>query len=301
MYNLETKEAFLKTLPTPELVSMYTSLFTRGQAYEHMLDKDILLFNARECVNLLCAMEPKSIKQVSSLISQFSKYTNWGKQTSLVKDNFWLLVPPDDTSVRLAFAGRYVKDLTSLETIVEKALHVPDDKYVIYLLYMGIMGKEFKELTSITDADINMTARTVTTDRGSFNMVAPLLSTIQHGIVNEKEAKQRDEESEYFIKPYKTKRLLGNPASYQHIHRVVTKLNQGYNETNPSNLIHLTPMTIWRSGLFNELWQVEQVRGNITSDDFAMVSEVYDNKNSYASYLKDYELYKDIFWGISRK
>jgi len=100
----------------------------------------------------------------------------------------------------------------------------------------------------------------------------------------------------YFVKPFKTKHLIGEPIGYQHVHRVIHKMNSNFNAENPENQKQFTPTTIWRSGLFFSLYRIERTKGELVTDDYAYVSEIYGNKNSYSSYLRDYELYKDVFW-----
>ena len=296
MYNEETKNNFISSLKTPSMKTMFASLFKRSAAYEAELDKDILAFGVKECSNLLMLLGPKSIRHIGSLKSQFSKYVDWGQQTGIASKNYWLLVPEDEDFAKNAFSSRYVKDWNELAMIVDIGLSVSYDKYLVYLLYMGIMGENFVELSHLEDNDVDKVNKTITTARGVFRIEDPLLKVIT---ANEyyKEKKTRDEDSKYFIKPFKTKHLEMKPIGYQHVSRVIGKLNNGINETNPTIMKLFTPMTIWRSGLFYSLYQIEQVKNALLGDDFSIVSKVYGNKNSYSSYLPDYELYKEIFWG----
>ena len=275
---------------------MYKSLFGRAGGYEERLNKDIAFFNTDECTGLLASLYPKSAGHVSSLISQFSKYGGWAVKTKMTKRNHWVLVPVDEDYVKYSFTNRYVKDLDELSGIVETCLTVPYDKFVVYLLHMGIMGEAFMELAQIKDDDVSAIEGTIKTIRRTYNEIPkPLLQAmIRKNYYEEK--KKRDYESEYFVKPYKTKKLLGQPISYQHVHKVIQKLNYNYNEVS-SDAKEFTPSTIWRSGLFYSLYKIEQLKGDIVPDDFLHVSEVYGNKNSYSSYSMDYELYKGIFWG----
>jgi len=146
MFNEDTKKLFIESLATKDLKSMYSSIFRRTEAYEKEFNMDIYNFNVKECMNLLVSLNPKSIGHVSSLRSQFTKYVEWAISMKYSSKNYWALVPVDDNFVRFSFASRNVKDLDELEQIVESNLVVPYDKYVVYLLYMGIMGENFSEL-----------------------------------------------------------------------------------------------------------------------------------------------------------
>ena len=297
MYNIEVKSKFLDSLPTQALKKMFTSIFKRTEPYEAELDKDILDFNAVECSKLLMLLNPKSTSHVGSLKSQFNKYINWGMQVGLASKNYWVLVPHQSTDfAKHSFSSRYVRDVEELTRIVDTALVVPYDKYLIYLLYMGIMGENFSELSLIKDEDVDKIKRTITTNRRTFKIIEPLYAALMSSEYY-KEAKKRDEDSKYIIKPYKTIRLLREPIGYQHVFRVFNRLNNEYNKTDPVVPKQLTPMTTWRSGLFYELYQSEQIKGELVTEDYNVVSEIYDNKNTYSSYLREYELYKELFWG----
>ena len=298
MYNEKTKKAFLNTLPTDSLEVMYNSLFSRSAHIEDMTDKDILHFNINECAFLLKYLNPKSIRQIGSLKSQFTKYANWGIKQNIVSQNNWLLIPPDGSFAKHSFTTRYVKDMDELESLVDTGLSAPYDKYVVYLLYMGIMGESYSELANLKDSDVSIHNKTIMANRQKYAIIDPLYKTITRQDYY-KEAKRRNYESAYFIKPYNTKHIKDGPISYQHIFRVFSKLNKECGKANQDKQISLSPMTIWRSGLFNSLYQIERIKGNIVSDDYKYVSEVYGNKNSYSSYLRDYELYKELFWGVA--
>ena len=296
MYNDDTKKRFIESLKTDDLKRMYTSIFKRTETYESERDMDIYDFNVKECMNLLLNLNPKSIGHVGSLKSQFTKYIEWTIAEGLTNKNYWSLVSVDDDFVRFSFASRNVKDLDALVQIVESSLMVSYDKYVVYLLYMGIMGEDFSELTQLKDSDVDKFNKVITTSRQKYISLVEPVFNIQATDEYYGEKKQRDTDSLYFIKPFKTKHLIGKPITYQHVHRVVQKMNESYNEQNPENQRQFTPTTIWRSGLFFSLYKIELTKGELVTDDYAHVSDIYGNKNTFGSYLRDYELYKDVFW-----
>jgi len=296
MYNDDTKKLFIESLKTDDLRRMYTSIFKRTETYEAERGMDVYNFNVKECMNLLLHLNPKSIGHVGSLRSQFSKYIEWAIRKGLTTKNYWSLVSVDDEFVRFSFENRNVKDLDELTEIVESSLAVPYDKYVVYLLYMGIMGENFSELTRLKDSDIDKRNQVITTSRQKYiALVEPLFDVVRSSDYYE-EKKRRDYDSLYFVKPYKTKHLIGESIGYQHVHRVIQKMNDGYNEQHPENQRQFTPTTLWRSGLFFSLYKIEQTKGELVTDDYAHVSEIYGNKNSFGSYSRDYELYKEVFW-----
>ena len=301
MHNEKTKTKFLSTLPTAGMKIMFASLFNRTEHFESATGKDILRFNVAECTNLITHLSPKSVKQTGVLRSQFSKYVEWGLQNGMADRNYWLIIANDEDQARAEFAKRYVKDIEALQEIVNAGLSARYDKYVIYLLFMGIMGEKCEELSKVEDSDVSVARRTVATPRRTFHMGDALYGAItEEDFVVEK--KSRNEGSPYFVKPYNTKKTKDSPVSHQHVNRVVRRLNKGYNEICQESgrlegQIELVPMTIWRSGLFSALHEIEKIKGGLVVDDFKFVSEVYGNRNTLCAYQRDYELYKEIFWG----
>ena len=297
MFNEETKSAFLDSLASESTKIMYKSLFTRAGSFETSKGKDILRFDVDECTDLVSFLSPKSLKHVVSIKSQLKKYANWGILEGINSRNCWLAVPADDDSVRHSFAKRYVKDLDELVAIVEHGISVPYDKYIVYLLYMGIMGRDFFDLRHLRDMDIDISSGIIRTRRCAYRIIPPLHKAITNGGYYE-ETKKRNELSEYFVKPYNTKDKKDEPINYNHIHRVFRKLNDELQSSYTEAPKTLTPMSVWRSGLYNAMYKIEAIKGGIVSDDFKEVSRVYGNKNTFSSYLRDYEMYKEIFWAI---
>ena len=297
MYNEENKKAFMQELQTDELKNIYTSLFNRSASYEAGLGKDISNFNLKECMLLLVELHPKSVGQVNVLKSQFNKYVSWAVANGTASKNYWSLVPTDDDFAKLAFSNRYIKDISELTKLVDTGLSTPYDKYLIYLLYMGIMGPDCIEVALLKDTDVNRTQKTIKTIRWRYDyIIEPLFNLIISDGGYWQEAKPRDFDSPYFVKPFKTKGKIGEPIGYQYVIRVFQKLHDNLNAANPDNKKYFTPMTIWRSGLFYALYQIEQTKGSIVNDDYTSISEVYGNKTYFGNFMREYELYKEVFW-----
>ena len=300
MYNEKTKAIFLESLPTEDMQRMFISIFKRTEPYEAKQQKDVSMFDMKECMDLLVDLNPKSSGHIGSLLSQFNKYAEWTIKGSDMSKNYWGLIPVDESYATQSFASRYVKDLDELSNIVDIGLESPFDKYVVYLLFAGIMGEGFSELTQIKDTDVDLLGKTINTNRRRHSNIPEYLVKIAASNDYYEERKPRDYASPYFVKPYKTKHLLGEPIAYQGVHRVFQKLNKNYNRES-GDAKEFTPTTIWRSGLFSSLHNLEQLKGDLVTDDFIHVSEVYGNKNSFSSYARDYELYKNIIVNSDRK
>ena len=300
MFNEEIKARFVNEFSPDSLKAIYNSLFRRTEEYETKLNKDICDFNFQECLGILVSLKPKSITGVGVFKSQLNRYADWAIDNNLsqTKKNYWILVPLNDEYAKSSFKFQYVKDIDELKNIVDTGLSSKYDKYVIYLLYMGIMGKNCEELTLLREDDVRSIHEMIITKRRVYNSITPplleLIKTDQHFA----DYKRRDENSIYFVKPFATKKYIGHPINMHYIYRIFEKLNENYFEATKEKKA-FTTVSIWRSGLFNSLYKLEQAKKNdLTTQDFAGMLE------AYGSYVKDigkipreYKLYKEVFWG----
>ena len=290
---------FLGELSTDDLRLIYTSIFRRTAKYEESVDKDVMDLGLDECVDLLTFMNPKSITSIEAYKSQFRKYTAWGinKGLSVNRQNYWTIISSDSDIVKISYQKRYVKNIDELVSIVETSLNAPYDKYVVYLLYMGIMGENCIEISLLKDEDIDQIQKTITTSRRKYNIIEPLYELIVNpGHWDEK--KTRDDNSPYFVKPFKSKKLDGLPVSTQYLQRVFFKLNEAYFQNTGEKRFYV-PMTIWRSGMFNMLYGIEKTKGILINDDFLYVCGIYGKKTDPSglhSVAREYEVYRATFY-----
>jgi len=154
---------------------------------------------------LLAEFNPKSVGHIQTLKSQFRKYVDWALSNELpaAKGNYWNLIPTDEDWARYSFQHRHVKDLDELRELVDVVLSVPYDKYLIYLLFMGIMGEDCAEVVHLKDSDVDRLTGVIRTARREFVAVQPLMDIMKDGGYYH-EKKPRDEDSVYFVKPFKT-------------------------------------------------------------------------------------------------
>ena len=300
MYNHDIKERFLTELPNDDLRVIYTSIFKRTDEFETSVGKDIMDFSLDECLDLLMYLNPKSITAVGTYKSQFHKYASWGITKKLTKEqkNFWIIISSDSDFIKASFNKRYVKDIDELTNIVESTLNAPYDKYVAYLLFSGIMGDYFHEISNLKEDDVRTDLKTIDIPRRKFNTIIEPLHDLIINPGNWYEKKKRDETSEYFIKPFLTKGMEGKPVGTQYIYRVFAKMNENYFEEKGERRFFV-PMTIWRSGLFYTLRTIEQSKGSIVSDDYRYTCEIYGKDIEHigiSTLSKEYETYKEVFW-----
>jgi len=302
MYNEIIKNQYLNELPTSALKSIYASIFKRTDVMEEQLEKDIFSFDLKDCIDLLLFLSPKSVSAIKTFKSQIGKYVDWAieNRISLESKNYWLIVPVDDDFIKASFKNRYIKDLDELIELVDIGIASNYDKCVVYLLYMGIMGENCDEIIELQRTNVDERSNTITTKRRVYNeIIEPLYDIIKRDEYDIEEKKGRDEESIYFIKPYNSIRLKGKPINPYYIYRVFIKMNENiYESTNERR--NFVPMTIWRSGLFNSLYKIEQAKNSLTNDDYIQVCKIYGKDTSDISVIanlsREYRVYKEVFW-----
>jgi len=299
MYNPEVKARFLETLnDTLQSKRTYSRMFKRTEPFERGINKDVCEFNLRECIELTAFLNPKLVGHVGMIKSQFFKYTSWAVNNNIATKNYWALVPIQEDLAKREFSMQHVKDIDELVKFVDTAIVSVYDKYVPYLAYMGIMGTKYVELRFLKDSDIDLTNRTITTVRKKYNyIIEPLYKLLRTPKDYWGEVTSRDEDSIYLIKPFVRKDVIGgNPPRESHIHNTTDKFIKGIQGSKSLENKNLIPSNVRRSGLFYSMYQIEQAKGSIISDDYLKIRDDYGHKIAFSSFMKDYELYKEIFW-----
>ena len=312
MCNEEIKMQFINELPETSH-NTFRSLFNRAENYEEQIGCDIYDFDYKNCIGLLVELNPKSSSHVNSLKSQFLKYVNWAVENKIASRNYWITVPTDSSFAELAFRSRYVKDIDALEQIVKHCNTTLFDKYVFYLLYAGIMGDSFDELCTLLDSDVDGENKTITISRRTFTDIPEQFWDVYFEIkriglenINKirGDKQNRDIESPYLIKPYTSKKLKGKPISLSFVYKLTFKMNEAYNKIHEDDAsavrIACTPKTIWYSGMFSKLREIEFKKGYLDYDDFSIILEYYgveksSNDSNIQGLLAEYALYKKVF------
>ena len=301
MYNENTKNQFISELQSGDTIESYKSVFNRAEKFETQLNKDIFSLDLKECNDLLSELNPKSVNQISVLKSLFSKYTDWAILANLADKNNWVSVPIDESLTKDSFKDRYVKNLDELINVANMGLGSWYDKCILYLLYMGIMGNQhYEEITHLLDDDVKVGQKMINTNRRIFNIIDPLYDLIQKHEHFE-ESKRRDENSIYFIKPFIKRGREGQPININYIFHLFRRLQENIFEATKEKK-NYSATTIWRSGLFYSLYQLEQTNGSLTYADYVNVGEVFGKEMINFSLLsRDYETYKKVFWSNEEK
>jgi len=301
-YNREgeqNKEWFISQIKQ-EQRKIYVSLFNRAAQYEELIGKDILDFTNEECYGLLVSMRPKSIAGEEVFISQFKQYVNWGIENGKVptmKNQWDNVTHSEGNNVIIAmYKRRYFKDINSLKEFITTVTNRKYDKLIIYLLYSGLSGFECEELRYAKDADLDIINKTIKVSVGK-----PRTVHLRDEVVNaylssddDEYRKSPDENSPYLIKPFKGKNYTGGPALYGTVLRLVNTMNKLYFQATKYKT-NYTPATIWKSGLYYQLYEIEKAKGKLDKSDYLKVCGIY-NRNMSGEIIEEYRLYKKAFW-----
>ena len=302
MFNEEVKSQYIDSLATEAMKRDNRSLFRRTSETEALLNKDIFSFTLNECMLLLADLNPRSIGLARTFRSRLSQYTSWAEDSGLkASGNPWVLVYPDTDFSKLAHRMSHVKDISTLEEIVELSLAGAYDKYVVYMLHMGIMGNNFTELVEVEEGNVSVINRTIKTSKQIYEMSDPLFSLLQKGGYEQEIRPARDEKSKYFIKPFVNKNYKGTETIRPgFVYRIFNKLITGYFEAT-GEIVKYTPQSIHKSGMYYSIYQFEKSNGGIVGDDIVNIyveygGEVDPQRLPTSRIWDEYNLYREAFW-----
>lgn len=159
MYNQELKNRYIReknktaTLPNNYLVCQ----FNKVGKFEKELGKDVHDFTVYEIIEYYKILNASSLEVLACLNSQFSQYTQWCLQESLVVDNQNHYLELNLEQMR----GCLNKVLTDKKIVSREQVLVwceslpnPKDQFVILGLFEGLKGKDFCDFVNLRPQDI---------------------------------------------------------------------------------------------------------------------------------------------------
>lgn len=160
LYNKELKLEYIKeknqeaVLPSNYLENQ----FFKVSEMERELDKDVSNFTVYEIIEYFKLLNLTSLESLKVMTSEFSMYTQWCLQKSLVTDNqnHFLEMSNDILMCCINKAVLSMK-IISRETILSwvNQLPNPKDQFVLLGLFEGLKGKDFCELAKLKPEDID--------------------------------------------------------------------------------------------------------------------------------------------------
>ena len=169
-YNPEIKIQYIEEKSKEVIISnnYLECQFNKTSKMEEELDKDLSNFTVYEITEYYKMLNISSFDTLFVMNSQFSMYTQWCLQKSLVKDNqnHFLEMTLEHLKDCLNKALVNMK-IVSRETILNwvDQLPNPKDQFVLLGLFEGLKGKDFCELSKLRPEDIKGNIATLCTGR----------------------------------------------------------------------------------------------------------------------------------------
>ena len=160
LYNKELKLEYIKeknqeaVLPSNYLENQ----FFKVSEMEKELDKDVSNFTVYEIIEYFKLLNLTSLESLKVMTSEFSMYTQWCLQKSLVADNQnHFLEMSNDILMGCINKAVLSMKIISRETILSwvNQLPNPKDQFVLLGLFEGLKGKDFCELAKLKPEDID--------------------------------------------------------------------------------------------------------------------------------------------------
>ena len=189
-YNSELKIQYIEEKSKEVIISnnYLECQFNKTCKFEEELNKDLSNFTVYEIVEYYKMLNISSFDTLFVMNSQFSMYTQWCLQKSLVKDNqnHFLEMTLEHLKDCLNKALVNMK-IVSRDTILNwvDQLPNPKDQFVLLGLFEGLKGKDFCELSKLRPEDIKGNIATLCTER-EIELSDRLLKIISDCVVEDK-------------------------------------------------------------------------------------------------------------------
>ena len=189
-YNPELKMQYIEEKSNEVIISnnYLECQFNKTSKMEEELSKDLSNFTVYEITEYYKMLNISSFDTLFVMNSQFSMYTQWCLQKSLVKDNqnHFLEMTLEHLKNCLNKALVNMKIVTR-ETILNwvDQLPNPKDQFVLLGLFEGLKGKDFCELSKLRPEDIKGNIAMLCTER-EIELSDRLLKIISDCVVEDK-------------------------------------------------------------------------------------------------------------------
>ena len=189
-YNPELKIQYIEEKSKEVIISSnyLECQFNKTSKMEEELGKDLSNFTVYEIVEYYKMLNASSFDTLFVMNSQFSMYTQWCLQKSLVKDNQnhfleMTLEHLKDCLNKVLFKMRFVTRGRILNWVDE--LPNPKDQFVLLGLFEGLKGKDFCELSKLRPENIKGDIASLCTGR-EIKLSNRLLKIISDCVIEDK-------------------------------------------------------------------------------------------------------------------
>ena len=190
LYNPELKIQYIEEKSQEVIISnnYLECQFNKSFKLENELDKDISNFTVYEIIEYYKMLNSSSLDTLVVMNSQFSMYTQWCLQKSLVRDNQNHFLEMTIEQLKECLNKMLVNlKFVTRETILNwvDQLPNPKDQFVLLGLFEGLKGKDFCELSKLRPEDIKGNIATLCTGR-EIELSNRLLKIISDCVVEDK-------------------------------------------------------------------------------------------------------------------
>lgn len=279
IYNKEEKLKFLEEVNCTESVKKgYYMVFCKVFEIETSLNKDLKFFNREELLLVLEQLKGRSYNSV---------HTKWGivkKYLSFYNNEYYGTITPSDIN-------KFVVDIevryTTREELLEKTACLPNasHKLLMFLLFDGIMGKSYSDITNLKYSDVDFERCKINVKGESFSVSKDTIDLIKE---TQKETSLcklsiRDSDnyyseeydlnpnSPYIFKTRMTKKTENGMLPYK-MAGLQTRLVLSIKATGLQNICG---KTLYYSGLIERYLKLEKkLKKNLTMQDIKLFAKV---------------------------
>lgn len=313
IYNEELKRRFVEenysNLGTRE---RYLKVFKRTFEFEDKLQKDIYNFNLEEIKDVLNSLSSVSHATVGSTKSILSKYINWAIREGLVNSVINVVdqyIDKDELSKmvsKLAQEFRFLKNKDELYSLIN-ACENAQDAAIFVMSFYGLKAEDMVNLTidDIEGNTIKVGSRKIELDERFMQVIHETYNQTIYVKNNGIEIKNimsmeiaLDTTTRHIlhgtVNKNKTSNVLTKQVLNNRVKKVVSSLGMidKYKHLRESFKL-LTLGNVFYSGMFIHLYEIEQTKGLLESQDFINMREQYGLKADNWNDTKDrYENWK---------
>lgn len=316
LYQAKYKKEFMAQKPKTKHI--YEWLFDKTFEYETKFGKDVFDFNKEQILEFYKSRN-MAFSTLKTQISYLSVYIDWAikKNYTLIKDN-----PIDKiTQEELKEISKIDENVFHIDVIYELAgkkvknrtappLKNAQDRLLVYLISMGVLGERAKELIElkfehiqgnvIKLSEINPNRKDIIIDDFGVSLIkAAEFETLYERYRDKKDKYQRDYglvNSDYVFRKSAIGKYSGEKITYQALLARLNRISKytGYN---------LTMKKIHRSGMTYVGKLILDKKGKLSKDDPVVIKSIferYDIQGDRARWkvVKDIEKYvKEIYNG----
>lgn len=314
LYNKERKELFLNQYTENEAsVKVIRSRFNQIGKYERHFDKDLCDFTT-ELDDLFSLIPSRTTKSIMWLYSIIKNYCNWCIANGFSKTNInpTFMISNKDLESYVNKIAQKFQWIINREELYEmcELLYNPRDKATLALVFEGVKGRanlddSFEELLNLKNEHIHEKECEIEVYRndGFIRMVSVHPKTMEYVIEainatdyyegNGEHPKNKVTpltESNYFLRPIKTKRSAFKPnrTIINNIFRIIKKY---------TDMPFLNPLKTFQSGMLVACMELEEEKGSSleTEDYFWVATKKFGQLDSVSYSLKQlYMKFKEL-------